>query len=382
MTKNIGIIGSTGSIGTQTVDVILRNRHLFNVVFISCNSNIDTLRQQINLLSPKFAVVSSGKIEEKQIGNTRIFSSKDDLSKIISSEELDIVVASSVGFSGFIPAYKAIEKGVDVALANKESIVTGGEILISLSKKSGSRIIPVDSEHSAIYQCLMGQKKEYLKSITLTASGGPFRKRPDDSLIYASVEETLRHPNWSMGAKITVDSATMMNKGLELIEARYLFDADASILKVLIHPESVVHSFVSFVDGSSIAQMGLPDMRTAISFALGFPERINSGVASLDLSRVAKLTFNEPDVKRYRCLGLAIDVLKTGSNILMTAMNAANETAVELFLKKCIKFTDIPELVERTVFEFPQELILSIDEILKTDILAREKTYKIYNKNY
>lgn len=380
--KNIGIIGSTGSIGTQTVDVILRNRDLFNVVFISCYSNVELLKKQINLLEPAFAVVTSGDVKEKQIGKTKIFCSMEDLTKIIENEKLTTVMASTVGFSGLKPTYSAIEKGIDVALANKESIVTGGEVLISLAKKSGSRIIPVDSEHSAIYQCLMGQKKEYLNSITLTASGGPFRKRPDDSLIYASVEETLRHPNWSMGAKITVDSATMMNKGLEIIEAKYLFDVETEMLKVLIHPESIVHSFVSFMDGSSIAQMGLPDMRTAISFALGLPERIDSGVAPLDLSKVAKLTFYEPDAKKYRCLSLAIDILKTGSNILLTAMNAANEIAVELFLKKCIKFTDIPELVEKTVSQFPQGVILSIDEILKTDILAREKTYKIYNKDY
>lgn len=380
--KNIGIIGSTGSIGTQTVDVILRNRDLFNVVFISCYSNVKLLEQQINLLEPTFAVVTSGDVKEKQIGKTKIFCSMEDLTKIIENEKLTMVVASTVGFSGLTPTYSAIEKGIDVALANKESIVTGGEVLISLAKKSGSRIIPVDSEHSAIYQCLIGQKKEYLNSITLTASGGPFRKRPDDSLIYASVEETLRHPNWSMGAKITVDSATMMNKGLEIIEAKYLFDVETEMLKVLIHPESIVHSFVSFMDGSSIAQMGLPDMRTAISFALGFPERIDSGVAPLDLSKAAKLTFYEPDAKKYKCLSLAIDILKTGSNILLTAMNAANEIAVELFLKKCIKFTDIPELVEKTVFEFSQGMILSIDEILKTDILAREKTYKIYNNDY
>ena len=380
--KNIGIIGSTGSIGTQAVDVILRNRDLFNVVFLSCHSNTKLLEQQIKLLKPKVAVATSGKVTKFIIEGTKIYASKEDLNKIILNESIDIILSSAVGFSGLEPTYLATKKGVNVALANKESIVTGGDILIPLAKKSGSNIIPVDSEHSAIYQSLMGQKKEYLKSITLTASGGPFRKRPGDSLVYASVEETLKHPNWSMGAKITVDSATMMNKGLELVEAKYLFDVNPEMLKVLIHPESIVHSFVSFIDGSSIAQMGLPDMRSAISFALGFPERIISGVPPLDLSRISKLTFYEPDLQKYKCLSLALDVLKTGSNKLLTVMNAANEVAVELFLKKCIKFTDIPELVERTVFEFPQEVVLSIDEILRTDMLAREKTYKIYNNYY
>jgi 1-deoxy-D-xylulose-5-phosphate reductoisomerase len=225
----------------------------------------------------------------------------------------------------------------------------------------------------------MGQEKGKVSGITLTASGGPFIKRPGDSLAFVSVEETLKHPNWNMGSKITVDSSTMMNKGLELIEAKYLFDVPAKLLNVVVHPQSVIHSYVSFIDGSTIAQLGFPDMKTPISFALGFPERIVSGVSPIDLIKVSTLNFYEPDLKKYRCLKVAIDVLNTDSNLLMTVLNAANEVAVELFLKKCINFTDISLLVEKTVSCFSDNTILNIEEIFETDILAREMARKIYN---
>ncbi|MBC7196015.1 MAG: 1-deoxy-D-xylulose-5-phosphate reductoisomerase [Deferribacterales bacterium] len=380
--KKVGIVGSTGSIGRQAVDVILRNKGAFEVVFLSCNSNIQELQKQIALLKPKFAIVLDGNKEIKKIDNTKILHTISDLLSLISTQEIDLLLSAAVGFSGIRPTYEAIKSGIDVALANKESIVSGGKILTYLAKNTGSKIIPVDSEHSAIYQCLMGNDKDKVASITLTASGGPFIKRPDDSLSFVSVEETLKHPNWSMGAKITVDSATMMNKGLELIEAKYLFDVPAEILNVVIHPQSIIHSVVSYIDGSTIAQLGYPDMRTPISFALGFPERVNSGVNTIDLAKISNLTFYEPDFNKYKCLKIAVDVLKSGSNVLMIAMNAANEIAVELFLKRKIKFTDIADIVEKTVYSFAEKEVSDIEEIFEMDILARQTSIKICKTEY
>jgi len=382
MIKKVGIVGSTGSIGRQAVDVILRNKGAFEVVFLSCNSNIQELQKQIALLKPKFAIVLDGNKEIKKIDNTKILHTISDLLSLISTQEIDLLLSAAVGFSGIRPTYEAIKSGIDVALANKESIVSGGKILTYLAKNTGSKIIPVDSEHSAIYQCLMGNDKDKVASITLTASGGPFIKRPDDSLSFVSVEETLKHPNWSMGAKITVDSATMMNKGLELIEAKYLFDVPAEILNVVIHPQSIIHSVVSYIDGSTIAQLGYPDMRTPISFALGFPERVNSGVNTIDLAKISNLTFYEPDFNKYKCLKIAVDVLKSGSNVLMIAMNAANEIAVELFLKRKIKFTDIADIVEKTVYSFAEKEVSDIEEIFEMDILARQTSIKICKTEY
>jgi 1-deoxy-D-xylulose-5-phosphate reductoisomerase len=382
MIKKVGIVGSTGSIGRQAVDVILRNKGAFEVVFLSCNSNIQELQKQIALLKPKFAIVLDGNKGIKKIDNTKILHTISDLLSLISTQEIDLLLSAAVGFSGIRPTYEAIKSGIDVALANKESIVSGGKILTFLAKNTGSKIIPVDSEHSAIYQCLMGNDKDKVASITLTASGGPFIKRPDDSLSFVSVEETLKHPNWSMGAKITVDSATMMNKGLELIEAKYLFDVPAEILNVVIHPQSIIHSVVSYIDGSTIAQLGYPDMRTPISFALGFPERVNSGVNTIDLAKISNLTFYEPDFNKYKCLKIAVDVLKSGSNVLMIAMNAANEIAVELFLKRKIKFTDIADIVEKTVYSFAEKEVSDIEEIFEMDILARQTSIKICKTEY
>jgi 1-deoxy-D-xylulose-5-phosphate reductoisomerase len=382
MKKKIGIVGSTGSIGRQAVDVILKNKDKFDVVFLSCYGNYEEIIKQIKVTSPSFAIILSGKINEDFIDGTRILKTFDDLISIIRGENLDLILSAAVGFAGIRPTYEAIKSGIDVALANKESIVSGGKILMRLAKEKNVKIIPVDSEHSAIFQCLMGQDKKKVHSITLTASGGPFIKRPDDSLSFVSVEETLKHPNWDMGAKITVDSATMMNKGLELIEAKYLFDVEPDMLNVVIHPQSIIHSFVSFIDGSTIAQMGYPDMKTPISFALGFPERIDAGVNAVDLAKIATLSFYEPDLNKYRCLNIAMKVMKSGSNVLMVVMNAANEVAVELFLKKRIRFTDIPDIVEKTVERFSPVDVLGIDEIFETDILARETCKNIYKKEY
>ncbi len=334
--KRIGIIGSTGSVGRQAVEVVLANRELFEVVFLTAHTNKPLLFRQTELLNASYGVITSE-------------SGDGAITEILDGEQPDIVLHAAGGIGGVKPAYEIASRGIDMALANKESIVTAGEIILEAARESGSRIIPVDSEHSAIFQCLMGQRKKSLSSVTLTASGGPFWKRPGDAMDYVSMQEALHHPNWNMGRKISVDSATMMNKGLELIEARYLFDVEPDKLEVAVHPESIVHSFVTFKDGSTIAQLGRPDMRIPISFALGFPERIDSGVEPAELWKLGKLTFEKPDLKRFRCLDIAMKVLKEDSSPLMIAMNSANEAAVCAFLDNDISFSGIADVVEETV---------------------------------
>jgi 1-deoxy-D-xylulose-5-phosphate reductoisomerase len=375
--KNIGIIGSTGSIGTQSLDVISRNKNLFSIKFLSSHSNIDLVKQQIKDFSPEFVVLTGIKGDSEEYEGTKIFYGIENLINIIENENLDLVLSSAVGFAGIKPTFASVKKGINVALANKESIVSGGLALLNVAKKTGSEIIPVDSEHSAIYQSLMGHNKDEVHKIILTASGGSFRNRPEDSLELVSVEETLKHPNWDMGSKITVDSATMMNKGLELIEARYLFDISPKKLDVVIHPQSIIHSIVSYKDGSMIAQMGLPDMRVPISFALGFPSRIESGSDFLDLSKGLSLSFEEPNYNKYPCLKTAIEVLNEDKNSLMIVMNAANEIAVNIFLKGNLEFIKISEIVNKTLNFFKAENIIDIDEIIRIDSLARKKALEI-----
>jgi 1-deoxy-D-xylulose-5-phosphate reductoisomerase len=375
--KNIGIVGSTGSIGTQSLDVISRNKNLFSIKFLSSHSNIDLVKQQIKDFSPEFVVLTGIKGDSEEYEGTKIFYGIKNLINIIENENLDLVLSSAVGFAGIKPTFASVKKGINVALANKESIVSGGLALLNVAKKTGSEIIPVDSEHSAIYQSLMGHNKDEVHKIILTASGGSFRNRPEDSLELVSVEETLKHPNWDMGSKITVDSATMMNKGLELIEARYLFDISPKKLDVVIHPQSIIHSIVSYKDGSMIAQMGLPDMRVPISFALGFPSRIESGSDFLDLSKGLSLSFEEPNYNKYPCLKTAIEVLNEDKNSLMIVMNAANEIAVNIFLKGNLEFIKISEIVNKTLNFFKAENIIDIDEIIRIDSLARKKALEI-----
>jgi 1-deoxy-D-xylulose-5-phosphate reductoisomerase len=357
--KRIAVIGSTGSVGRQTLDVVRRNRELFDVVLLSANSNKELLDSQCAEFGAKKSCLTQGNSE--------------GLVALLNETEADLVLIAAVGAAGILPAYETVKKGTDIALANKESIVAAGRLILNAAKKSGARVIPVDSEHSAIYQCLMGQKKEHVAKIILTASGGAFRKTPNDALEFMGVEEALRHPNWSMGSKITVDSATMMNKGLELIEARYLFDIEPDRLDVVIHPQSIVHSAVSYTDGSMLAQMGYPDMRTPISFALGLPERIESGVRQLDLCEISRLDFFKPDPDKYGCLRIAFQVLKKDMNGPMIVMNAANEIAVEHFLRKSISFIDIAPVIENVLDSFGECTAEGMDEILDLDGAARRR---------
>ncbi len=335
--KRIGIIGATGSIGSQAVEVILSNKDLFEVVFLTSYSNRDLLNENIEKLNCKNGIIAKDDKDDKLIKN------------ILDNEEIDLILHSPSGIDSAKIAYEIVARGINIALANKECIVSAGKIITETAKKCNSQIIPVDSEHSAIFQCLLGQNKKSVKNITLTASGGPFRTKTLKEMESVTIEEALSHPNWSMGKKITIDSASMMNKGLELIEAYYLFDIEPENLEVAIHKESIIHSYVTFNDGSIIAQMGKPSMKVPISFALGYPERISSGVEAPNLFEIGSLNFEKPDLNKFLCLKIAIDVLKTKSNALMTAMNAANEVAVNSFINGEISFLNISRVIEETL---------------------------------
>ena len=364
--KKIGIIGVTGSVGSSSVEVVAANSDLFDTVFVTAHQNMQGLEKAKNLLNAKYAVLTSSPESSRQILD------------IINNEMVDIVLFAAAGVSVVRLVYDIVKNGTHIALANKESIVTAGSLIMNEAKNSGAKILPVDSEHSAIFQCLLGQQKQYVSKITLTASGGPFRHRPKEAFNYINKKEALKHPNWSMGSKITVDSATMMNKGLELIEARFLFDMKSEKLDVIIHPESIIHSYITFTDGSTIAQLGMPDMKTPIAVALGYPDRINSTVQPLNMWEQKSLTFFKPD------LGVSPTktwVLKTDSNALMTAMNAANEQAVYAFLKEKIVFKDIPDVIEEVLGKVEIQDAETIDEaeanIIKYQKAAEEITGRL-----
>jgi len=351
-TKSITILGSTGSIGRNTLDVIRRNPGRFSVKAISANRSIDEVRKQIAEFHPETVVISdsdSAAILRKEFGGM-IQSGEEALSEICSRKDIDIVVAAMVGFAGLRPTLEAIKAGKRVAIANKETLVVAGEIMTALAKQTGAEIIPIDSEHSAIMQCLVGESPESIKRIILTASGGPFRSRAKETFNTITISDALKHPNWVMGRKITIDSATLMNKGLEIIEARWLFHLPLSKIDVIIHPQSIIHSMVEFCDGSIKAQLGAPDMRLAIQYALGYPERLPQEYETLDLLKNKELTFEEPDVEKFPCLRLAREASERGGSY-PAILNAANEVAVEAFLNELIEFQEIPQLIESTMNE-------------------------------
>jgi 1-deoxy-D-xylulose-5-phosphate reductoisomerase len=365
MSKKIGIIGSTGSIGRQALEVVRLNPDKYEVVLLSCNSNLELLKKQAEEFSPKY-VCSTGSCSDPSVlcGNEKIL-------ELIAGEEFDLILLAAVGAAGTVFAYETVKQGIDLALANKESIVATGKILLAKAAETGSRVIPVDSEHSAIFQCLEGHNKEYIDKIVLTASGGAFRNTPADALEYVGVAEALSHPNWSMGSKITVDSATMMNKGLELIEARFLFDVAPEKLDVVIHPQSIVHSYVTYRDGAIIAQLGDPNMQTPIAYAMAYPERTVSGISPLDMTEIGALTFFKPDFEKYKCLEIAREVLKKDNNGPMVVMNASNEVAVDKFIKGEIKFVDIPSVIEATLEKYEPKEPETVFDVLEIDKIAR-----------
>ena len=372
--KAISILGSTGSIGTQTLDVV-RNLGNIEVKALSTNKNIDLLEKQIEEFHPKkVAVMDDEKAYElkKRIGSKiEVLKGLEGLCEIAEMDETDTVVTSVVGVIGLIPTFKAIQKKKNIALANKETLVTAGKIIMEEAKKNNVSIYPVDSEHSAIFQCLQGNAHNKISRIILTASGGPFRGKSLKELETVTVEETLKHPNWEMGAKITIDSATMMNKGLEVIEAKWLFDVELNQIEVLVHPQSIIHSMVEFEDGSIMAQMGEPDMRLPIQYALTYPKRITNNWPRINFRQRNMLSFEEVDLSVFKCLQLAYDALKIGGT-MPAVLNAANEVAVDKFLKKEINFLDIAKIIEATMEK--HELIKnpSLSDILDVDQWARK----------
>ena len=372
--KNITILGATGSIGLNTLDVISRNSDRFNVFAVSAKSDWEGLLQICKDHLPSFAVLddeaSAEKLRAAAPSGVEILSGESSLNEIAAHSQTDFVMAAIVGGAGMSSTFSAAKAGKRIMLANKESLVLGGTLLMDIVKKSGAEIIPVDSEHSAIFQCLRGGK-DGLSKIQLTASGGPFLNTPLKNLSSATPAQACKHPNWQMGKKISVDSATMMNKGLEVIEASFLFGLKPSQIEVVVHPQSIIHSFVYFDDGSVLSQLGLPDMRSAISYALSYPERIKSGVKQLDLTKEPSLEFHSPDMSKFRCLELAYAALEEGNSAPGT-LNAANEVAVEAFLSGHITFLDIPTIVEKTLNEAACRNLDTLDSVVENDQLSRQ----------
>ena len=384
MTKKIAILGSTGSIGTNTIDVIRRHPDRFQVTGLAAGSNIQVLAEQIQLFQPTRVSVKS----EAEVQGLRdlcpdwdgaIGIGEEGAVAVAVATDADLVMSSIVGAAGLKPTYESLKAGIDVALANKESLVIAGAVMTETARRSGAQIIPVDSEHSAIFQALRGNDIQAVRRIGLTASGGPFRTTPKEAFADVTLEQALKHPNWSMGAKITIDSATMMNKGLELIEATWLFGVPPEQIQIHIHPQSIVHSMVEYVDGSVMAQMGVPDMRTAIAYALSYPERIEAGVASLNLFEVGELNFHEPDFDKFPTLTLAYEAARLG-NSYPAVLNAANEVAVAAFLERRIKFQDIFSLLEQTFQKHKPVAVQTIADVQSADRWAREATAAALNQ--
>ena len=368
--KKIAILGSTGSIGTQTLDVVRRNQDI-QVLALSAGSNIEVLEEQIREFHPRLAAVwKEEKAKELAVRvadtDTRVVSGMDGLLELSVLEETELLVTAIVGMIGILPTIEAIKAGKDIALANKETLVTAGHIIMPLAQSRGVRILPVDSEHSAIFQAIHGEDKREIHKLLITASGGPFRGMKASDLAHVKVEDALKHPNWSMGHKITIDSATMVNKGLEVIEAKWLFGVDLDQIQVVVHPQSVIHSAVEFQDHAVIAQLGTPDMRLPIQYALFYPERKPLQSEALDLFKLHTMTFEEPDLGTFRGLALAYEAARRGGS-MPTALNAANEKAVAMFLDRKIRFLDIPEIISECMAAHQWIDHPSLEDILETE---------------
>jgi 1-deoxy-D-xylulose-5-phosphate reductoisomerase len=377
MRKRLAILGSTGSIGVNTLDIVQQHAEKFTVVGLAAGSNIDLLERQIRRFHPPYVSVSDLQRAKELRERTadlaiEIFEGAHGASAIASLAEVDLVVSAIVGGAGLAPTLAAIRAGKDVAIANKEPLVMAGEVVMR-EARGRVQLLPVDSEHNAIFQALAGQRHVDVRRLILTASGGPFRTLPGEKFHEITVHAALQHPNWRMGRKITVDSATLMNKALEVIEARWLFEVSADQLDVVVHPQSIVHSLVEFVDGSVIAQLGIPDMRIPISYALNYPDRLPNSLPPLNLSQIGTLTFEPPDLKRFPCLQLGFDAIKA-SGTIPAVLNAANETTVEAFLNEQLHFQDIPMVIEETLHRHDAKPLDSgdLDVILDADRWARE----------
>lgn len=379
--KKITILGSTGSIGVSALDVIEKNPERFQVEALCAGRNIILLKKQIEKFNPRVVAVKTKNIALKLKDllsprkRVKIVYDEGGLKEVASWPPSDMVISAISGSAGLIPTLAAIEAGKDVALANKETMVLAGEIVTKMASKKRVKIIPVDSEHSAIFQCLEGNKRENMHRIILTASGGPFLRFTGKQLKKVTIDQTLRHPKWKMGRKITIDSASMMNKGLEVIEAKWLFNVDISAINVLIHPQSIVHSMVEFIDGACIAQMGVPDMRIPIAYALTYPERIGNDLEPLNLVKARNLEFYEPDIKKFPCLDIAHRAGVCGGTA-PAVLNAADEVAVSAFLQKRIRFIDIPNIIEKVLNIHQVIHSPSLEHILQADLWARKETEK------
>lgn len=384
MPKRIALLGSTGSIGTQTLDVISRYPNEFVIEVLTAGNNIDLLIEQARKFQPDSVVIGNpdfySRLKESLSDiPVKVFAGNEAIEQVVAGENIDVVIVSMVGYSGLKPTLAAIKAGKDIALANKETLVVAGHIISQAILRSGTRLIPVDSEHSAILQCLAGESGNPIEKITLTASGGPFLNYSYKKLKSVSPKDALRHPNWSMGNKITIDSASMMNKGLEVIEAKWLFDLNPKQIDVIIHPQSIIHSFVHFSDGSVKAQLGLPDMRIPILYALSYPDRFISDLPRLNLHDFNSFKFKSPDLKKFRNLALAYSALKQGGN-MPCILNAANEVAVDAFLKMKISFLQMPDVVEYAMDNTEFSNDPEFESLELTDKAARKAGNNYINK--
>jgi 1-deoxy-D-xylulose-5-phosphate reductoisomerase len=378
MKKKIVILGSTGSIGTQTIDVVASNPDKFELFGITAHSNSELLISQARKYKPNFVIVTKDEcypIVKEALSNEdiKVFAGIDSVCDLVSMPSVDIVVTAMVGYAGLKPTISAVKAGKTIALANKETLVVAGELIKDLALKHHSPILPVDSEHSAIFQCLAGEITNPIEKIILTASGGPFRKHSLEELKHVTKADALKHPNWDMGAKITIDSASMMNKGFEVIEAKWLFDLNIDQIDVLVHPQSIVHSMVQFKDGSVKAQLGLPDMRLPIAYALSYPNRLENNYERLDFLKFNQLTFEKPDIERFRNLGFAFEAMKQGGN-MPCILNAANEIAVYGFLHDKISFLGMSDLIEWAMTNTDYIANPTYEDYVATDSFVRKIT--------
>ncbi|MDO8538125.1 MAG: 1-deoxy-D-xylulose-5-phosphate reductoisomerase [archaeon] len=381
--KNICVLGSTGSIGSQTLDVARHHKKEFKITALASLNEVEQVLAQIKEFSPQivclFEETAAEKLREKLNNGIEVVSGIKGLEEISAHDSSDTVVTSVVGSIGLMPTISAIKKGKTIALANKETMVAGGEIVTKLAEKHSAKIIPIDSEHSAIFQCLNGSNIKQLKKVILTCSGGPFRGKKFSEFANASLEQALNHPTWKMGGKITIDSASLMNKALEVIEAKWLYDLSPEQIEVIIHPQSIVHSMVEFIDGSILAQLGTHDMRTPIQYALSYPERLETFYPTLDLTQTKTLTFEQPDLENFPCLSYGFEAVKVGGTFPLV-LNAANEEVVYAFLKNQIKFGDIPTTIKKVLDSHKLIKHPTLEEVLETDKKIREITRKVLSE--
>lgn len=381
--KKIAILGSTGSIGVQALEVIASHPDRLQAEVLTARNNADLLIEQALRFTPNAVVIAQeglyGKVRDALAStDIKVYAGENALCSVLQMDSIDIVLTALVGYSGLKPTISAIEAGKEIALANKETLVVAGELITRLAREKGVNIYPVDSEHSAIFQCIVGEFHNKIEKIILTASGGPFRGKKKAELAAVTKTQALKHPNWTMGAKVTIDSATLMNKGLEVIEAKWLFGLTPEQVDVVVHPQSIIHSMVQFTDGSIKAQMGLPDMHLPIQFALSYPERFPSDFPRFDFAQYSSLTFEKPDTETFRNLALAFEALRQGGN-MPCVLNAANEIAVEAFLEDKIRFLEMPEIVERCLAKIPYIPNPALEDYVNTDKETRIKAYELIN---